>query len=169
MCEGVGVDSAPLVAAAVARSAHALLHPTAPAHPLLCCPPWLPRRPLRAVGGPPTLMPAPGACLALAVWTQVTVAFILPTAVLLALQHRRQRARRSAATPAASQAPPQPAVQPLAATAASAQEPRGGRLRPPNLALLDSGDDEWSIPAVSCFAAQMMWLLLRVTMHDASA
>lgn len=125
--------------------------------------------PLRAVGGPPTLMPAPGACLALAVWTQVTVAFILPTAVLLALQHRRQRARRSAATPAASQAPPQPAVQPLAATAASAREPRGGRLRPPNLALLDSGDHEWSIPAVSCFAAQMMWLLLRVTMHDASA
>lgn len=114
------------------------------------------------------LIPAPGACLALAVWTQVTVAFILPTAVLLALQHRRQHARRSAATPAASQAPPQPDARPVAAAAASAPQPRGGRLRPPNPALLDSGDDEWSIPAVSCFAAQMLWLLLRITMHDAS-
>ena len=39
-------------------------------------------------------MPAPGACLALTVWTQVTAAFILPTAVLASLQRHRVSAQQ---------------------------------------------------------------------------
>lgn len=135
------------------------------AHHHAAAPRLPPRRPLHVMGGPPFLMPAPGACLALIVWTQVLVAFIVPTAVLLSLQHRR-RARRSVATSAPS-LPAAPAPVPLAAPAAAAPAPRAGRLRPPDPAPL--AEDEWSIPAVSCFAAQMLWLLLRVTLQDASA
>lgn len=110
-------------------------------------------------------MPAPGACLALTVWTQVVVAFILPTAVLLSL-HRRPKVRSAPIPPPI--VPPRPAAS-LVAAAAAALEPPAGRLRPPDPALLQWQDDEWSIPAVSCFAAQMVWLLLRSMLHDASA
>lgn len=107
------------------------------------------------MGGPPILMLAPGACLALTVWTQVAVGFILPTAVLLMLQ-RRQQARSSAVARAAAARQQQGA-------------PPASELEAAAPLLLPDWEDEWGIPSVSFFAAQMLWLLLRVTLHDASA
>lgn len=108
-------------------------------------------------------MPPPGACLALVIWFQVSVAFILPTALLLSMQRLRQRHARG--------------MQRMALLAhggarqAAGVATRGSADRQPHPlahhAQMDYiGDDEWGIPSVSLFAAQMLWLLLRVALHD---
>ncbi|KAI7837464.1 hypothetical protein COHA_008722 [Chlorella ohadii] len=122
--------------------------------------------PLRAVGGPPILMPPPGACLALVLWFQVSVAFILPTALLLSVHRRSQRQARMGhmALPASGEA-----RQAAGGTAADSTDQAQLRRRDAPLAGPAQMEDEWGIPSVSLFAAQMLWLLLRVTLHETTA
>lgn len=147
--------------------------------------------PLRAVGGPPLLMAPQGACMALTVWLQFTCGFLLPIAVQLSADRAAAAAAASALPAGASRAgeadsssaDPSPSSGSSAGGSRTAraaeqpplppqlqlqlQQPAEGAGSSRLLAYLESFElAGWPLPALTFFASQMAWLLLRVALNS---
>ncbi|KAL4451700.1 hypothetical protein ABPG75_007362 [Micractinium tetrahymenae] len=119
--------------------------------------------PLRMVGGVAVVMSPGSACLAIVVWCQLTVGFLLPTAVLIALKDRRSSgsaAASSGGSDARSGAPVHTLRQRQLARPLS-----GIEVEHPSLASM-LGEAGWSLTTLGLFAAQLAWMLLRVLLHE---